>query len=219
VELFVNCAGQAKANSISVLEYQQDAQVQHGFAIHYDGKWRKQDSCMFVHGKENGRCVFWDSLGNVTKVESYRNGSIFGKRETWWSPGRPAVSKIYDAKGKETGPWLEWWENGNRKAEYLAKGGRIVTGTEYYHDGKRRVRYVKSFDPVSPFKVLYSEGEAWAPNGKSTGRIVKGEGAWILFPDGHDSADHVPFHESYLRKSLVRTEKLDSAQAAIWSQP
>lgn len=173
---------------------------------------------MFVNGKENGRCLFWDTLGNVTRMETYRNGAHTGIRETYWAPGRPAVSKTYDADGKENGPWLEWWENGNRKAEYSARNGRIVSGTEYYHDGKPRMRYVKSFDanPHSKFGIQYREGEAWAPNGKSTGRIINGKGSWILFPDGHDTADHVVYRELYKGRSLVRNETWDSAAAMKW---
>lgn len=221
VELVVNCAGKAKDNSISVLEYKQDDQVQHGFAVHYDGRWRKRDSCMFVNGKENGRCLFWDTLGNVTKMETYRNGAHTGKRETYWAPGRPAVSKTYGADGKEHGPWLEWWENGNRKAEYSARNGRIVSGAEYYRDGKPRLRYVKTFDanPNAAFRIQYREGEAWAPNGKSTGRIVNGAGTWILFPDGRDTADHAVYRERYQGKSLSARETLDSASAAQWAAP
>jgi hypothetical protein len=223
VELVVHCAGKAKDSSISVLEYKKDDQVQHGFAVHYDrradGRWLKRDSCMFVNGKENGRCLFWDTLGNVAKMETYRNGAHTGKRETYWAPGRPAVSKTYGANGKEHGPWLEWWENGNRKAEYSARNGRIVSATEYYRDGRPRLRYVKTFDANAAFKIQYKDGEAWAPNGASTGRIVNGAGSWILFPDGHDSADHAVFRELYQGKSLVAREMLDSASTAKWAAP
>jgi antitoxin component YwqK of YwqJK toxin-antitoxin module len=218
VELRVDCEYKTK-NILSAFEYK--GNVQHGFQIDYDSLWRKRDSSFFVNGRENGLCLFWDTLGNVIGRETYRNGMYVGRREAYWSPDHPSLIKNYNASGKEEGSWEAWWKNGNKKSEFLAKNGTIVSGTEYYQNGKPRARYVTKYEPKNKnvFKKKYVQAEAWAPNGKSVGKIVNGNGEWILFPDGKDSTDHTVFREVYKDSLMVKGDKLDSAEIAKWLKP
>lgn len=208
VEIRVDCSYRS-GNILSRVEYKGD--VQHGFQMDYDSLWRKKDSCFFLDGKENGTCLYWDSAGNVVGRETYRNGLLIGRRERYYSPGHPSLIKDYDSLGKEEGPWREWWKNGNLKSEYVARQGQIISGTEYYLNGKPRVKYLNRFDPENsnPLKSKRIEGEAWDAKGKSTGRIARGNGEWILYPDGSDAAKQTAFREAYKDSLLVKVQKLD----------
>ncbi|GEM_PF-6740269 len=218
VELRVDCS-EKTYNSISVVEYK--GQVQNGFQIDYDTLWRKTDSSFFLNGKQNGTGLYWDSVGNIVGLEPFRNGKHVGKRESYWSVGHPSAILNYNAAGQEDGHCQTWWKNGNIRTDYIAKNGQIISATEYYQNGKPRTRYVTVYEPKpkSVFKTQYLEGEAWAPNGKSTGKVVNGEGSWLLFPDGRDSTDKAVFREVYKNKILVKGDKLDAAEIAKWAAP
>lgn len=218
VELRVRCEYLAD-DIISVLEYK--GKIQHGIAIHFDSTWRKRDSSFFVNGKEDGLCLYWDTLGNVVGRETHRDGKYVGLRESYFAPGRPALIKNYNAKGEEDGPWNVWWKNGNKKSEFMARSGRIVSGTEYYQDGKPRVKYATKNEPEKKnlLEMKYIQAESWAPNGKPAGRITNGAGEWIIFPDGMDSTNRTVFKEVYKDSLVVKVIKLDSAEAAKWVAP
>lgn len=216
VELRVECSYliDSTDNNISVLEYKGD--VQHGVSIHFDSLWRKRDSSFYLNGKKNGTLIFWDTLGNLIGRENFRNGKHVGKLEAYWRPGSPSIIKNYNAQGKEEGPWEEWWKNGNKKAEYIAKGGLIVSGAEYYPNGKPRVRYATKYEPKvkSVLKTKYIEAESWAPDGRPAGKITKGQGQWMIFPDGTEPKDTTVFLEVYKDTLMVEGHALTPAEAA-----
>lgn len=218
VELRVNCRWKKEDNNISVLEYK--GKTQHGIAIHFDSLWRKRDSLFFVNGKEDGQCLFWDTLGNIVGRKSYRKGKYVGVMEFYWEPGRPSVLKHYNAQGKEEGPWKQWWRNGNPRVDFIAKNGRIISGTEYYPNGSPRVRFETKYSPkLEPlFKRKRINAEAWAPNGKSTGRIIEGNGEWTHFSEVPDSVTgrYGVFREVYKDSRMILGEELDSAEIAQW---
>lgn len=209
IEMKVDCQYRA-SNILSRVEYK--GNTQHGFQMDYDSLWRKKDSCFFLNGKETGACLFWDTLGNIVGRETYNNGHLIGKREQYYSPGHPALIKNYDSLGRENGQWQEWWKNGVLKSDFTAKQGRIISGTEYYQDGKPRVKYRNSFDPLNrnPLKTKRIDGEAWAPNGKSTGKIDGGNGEWTTFSEGSETAHYTIFHEIYKDSLLIKSQRIDS---------
>lgn len=221
VDRSVDCDGLEDYNSISVLEYKKGTHLQHGVTIHFDGKWRRLDSSFFVNGKKNGVLIFWDTLGNVVGRRTFRHGIQVGKDENYWSPGRPSLIKNYNARGEEDGPWEEWWKNGNKKAEFIAKKGHIISGKEYYQDGTPRVQYATKDEPRKKnyLETKYIQAESWSPNGKPAGRITKGDGEWTVFPDGRDSANHAVFREVYKDSLLVKVTNLDSTEVARWMAP
>ena len=203
-----------------VAEFKGDAA--NGISLGFDiASGRKLDSCLYINDEKEGLSLVWDSLGNVVGRSTYRKDRNVGKREVYFAPGRPALIKNYNAAGKEDGPWAEWWENGNKKAEYVAKNGHIISGVEYYQDGKPRVRYRTKYEPENKnvLKMKHIEAQGWAPNGKSTGKIEKGNGEWILFPDGRDTADHSVFREVYKDSLMIKGEKLDSTEIVKWLKP
>jgi antitoxin component YwqK of YwqJK toxin-antitoxin module len=169
---------------------------------------------MFVNGKEDGDLIFWDTNGNVIGHQRFRNGNLVGLDEAFWSPERPSLKKHYNSKGEEDGIWQEWWKNGNLKKDLIAKNGQIISGTEYYRNGKPRIRYVGVYSkvPKSFFETEYLEGEAWTPSGKSTGKIVKGNGSWVVFPDEADTTSKTVFRETYKGKTLARIDTLSRAE-------
>lgn len=188
--------------------------------MHYDSLWRKHDSSFFVNGKEDGLCLYWDTLGNVIGKESYRKGKYVGVMEFFWEPGRPSILKHFNSQGKEDGPWKQWWKNGNPKLDVIAKNGDILSGTEFYPDGKPRLQFEVRPLPMSEsiFKRKHVRGEAWSPKGKSTGKIIDGNGEWTHFspvPDSVKGQYHV-FHEVYKDSIMVKGEKLDSSEIAEW---
>ncbi|MEO7425740.1 MAG: hypothetical protein ABI036_11175 [Fibrobacteria bacterium] len=221
IERRVDCEYLKKGGMISVLEFKKQTDIQYGTALHFDSLWRKRDSCFFMNGERNGTCLNWDTAGNVVGRAAYRNGKNIGKRESYFAPGRPALIKNYNTAGKADGPWTEWWKNGNKKAEYVAKNGHIISGTEYYQDGKPRIRYRTKYEPENRnvLKMKHIEAQGWAPNGKSTGKIETGNGEWILFPDGRDTTDHSVFREVYKDSVMIKGEKLDSAEIVKWLKP
>lgn len=218
VEFRVNCRGKQEYNIISTLEYKGD--VQHGIEMHYDSLWRKRDSSFFVNGKEDGQCLFWDTLGNIAARRTYRDGKYVGLYESFWAPGKLSIIKHYNAQGKEDGPWKEWWRNGNPKLDVHAKNGSIASGTEYYADGKPRLRFDSK--PLAPSESLFERktinGEAWTPNGKSTGRIVGGNGEWTVFSAEPDSARsrYDVYREVFKDSLMIHVHKLDSSEIARW---
>ena len=220
VEFRVNCRGKQGYNIISALEYKGD--VQHGIEMHYDSLWRKRDSSFFVNGKEEGQCLFWDTLGNIVARRTYRKGKYFGLYESYWAPGKLSMIKHYNSQGKEDGPWKEWWKNGKIKGErsFVAKNGRIISGSSYYPDGSPRIRYENKYSPkVEPlFKKKRISAEAWTPKGKSTGRVVNGNGEVTHFsevPDSTTGRYHV-FREVYKDSLMIKGEELDSSGIAQW---
>jgi antitoxin component YwqK of YwqJK toxin-antitoxin module len=219
IELRVRCDFK-EDNILSILEYK--GKVQHGFQIDYDSLWRKRDSLFFKNGKKQGNIIHWDTLGNVIGRATYKNGEFVGTREYYFEPGRPSMIKHYNAEGKEEGTWKEWWMNGNPKADLIAKNGQIVSGTEFYPNGNPRLRFEVIPLPRSEsvFKRKHVRGEAWTPTGKSTGRIVNGNGEWTLFsavPDDSVSKRYLHvFREVYKDSLMVKGEKLDSAEVAKW---
>lgn len=219
VELRVICNYLSDGGFISVLEFR--GEDQHGISIDYDSLWRKRDSTFYLNGKKNGQLIFWDTLGNVVGRETFRNGIQVGKRESYFAPGHPALIKHYNSKGKAHGPWSVWWKNGNKKSDFLARNGEIVSGTEYYEDGRPRAKYRTKCEPenLNVLKIKYIECEAWAPNGKSTGKIIRGNGEWIKFPDGSDKTANGVFREIYKDSLVVTIDELDSSEYRKWLQP
>lgn len=218
VEVRVDC--ELTKGRMWVAEFK--GEISHGFSQGFDiASGRKSDSCFYSNDEKNGLSLVWDSLGNIVGRSTYRNGKYVGKREVYFAPGHPSLIKKYNAAGKADGPWDEWWKNGNKKAEYIAKNGEIISGAEYYQNGKPRARYTTKYEPknMNVLKTKYIQAEAWAPNGKSTGKIVNGNGEWILFPDGKDTTDHTVFREIYTDSLLIKVNKLDSAEIAPWLKP
>ncbi|MEO6095337.1 MAG: hypothetical protein ABIW76_06560 [Fibrobacteria bacterium] len=218
VEFRVNCRGKQEYNIISALEYK--GNFQHGIEMHYDSLWRKHDSSFFVNGKEEGQCLIWDTLGNIVARRAYRKGNYIGLYESYWAPGKPSIIKHYNAQGKEDGPWKQWWKNGNPKLEVIAENGSITSGTEYFPDGMPRLRFKSK--PLAKSESLFKRknisGEAWTPNGKSTGRIVNGNGEWTVFSAEVDSAkgQYDVFREEFKDSLMVHVHKLDSSEISWW---
>ena len=221
VQLTVECSylEDPSDNSISVLE--RKGKKQYGAQMHYDSLWRRQDSSFYVNGKKNGTTLFWDTLGNVIGKSTFKMDKRFGKRESYWSKGHPSAFQNYDAQGNEDGLQQFWWENGNKKNEYISKHGDIISATEYFQDGKPRIRYTSKRDPKtgSALKRRFIDCEAWSPTGKSTGKIVKGNGSWIVFNDGQDTTLTKVLRETYKDSLLIKVDSLDRAEIGAWLKP
>ncbi len=212
VQIRVEC-DYNKYNNISVAEFK--GKKQHGFQIDYDTLWHKKDSTFFVNGKEEGESLSWDTLGNVIYRGHYHKGIAVGKHEAYWSPGNPSLIKNRNMKGEEDGEWKEWWENGNKKVDAVAKNGSIVSATEYFQDGTPRVQYLTKYPrkSTSALEIEYINDEAWAPNGKSTGKITNGSGTLTIFPSGNDPGQsNKVVRETYLNGRIVDQKVLDSTQ-------
>ena len=160
----------------------------------------------------------WDSLGNLQARGFYKDGKPFGKQETWFAADKPKDVRSFIAKGIEEGATYEWWPNGNKKLEGFKKKGDIVSATEFYFNGRNRVKYLTKFEPnvKSALKTKYINGEAWAPNGSPCGKIQDGNGEWLLFPSGGDSTDQTTFREVYKDSLAVKIEEVDSVAVAKW---
>jgi antitoxin component YwqK of YwqJK toxin-antitoxin module len=162
----------------------------------------------------------WDSLGNVLTRGCYKKGKEFGYWERFFSPGHPRLLITYNDSGNEEGPSQLWWPNGNKKGEYVYKNGQHIIRTEYYPNGKPRIHDEKPYQAGDPtvFKLKLSNGETWAPNGKSCGKIVDGNGELILWSEGPDSATgkYIAVKDIYKDSTLVKMAPLDSATIEKW---
>ncbi len=186
VELRVNCRGLQEYNSISVLEYKDN--VQHGNAVHYTGQWQKKDSCFFVNGKENGVCLFWDSLGNIVGKAPYKDGHEIGKNESYYSPGKPSNITNYNDSGKKDGDVQEWWPNGNKKLVGKCKNGQYLHIEEYFPNGQLRIMSDNKYEPdILRKDPLLNSAVAYSAKGKPTGKVVNGNGEYFMFDDVPDS--------------------------------
>jgi hypothetical protein len=217
VELRVDCERFKGQKRVS--EYKGDAL--HGFSQGFRlPSGTKKDSCFYRNDEKHGTCLGWDTLGNVVNRTTYRAGKQIGKMERYYAGGRPRLIKHFNDKGEEEGSWEEWWPNGNKKAEFMAKCGRIVSGTEYYPTGKPRVRYVAKYEPEvrSVLKTKFIEAEAWSPIGRSSGKIIGGDGEWTHFSAEPDSGTgrYNVFREVYKDSLMIKGEALDSAEQEKW---
>lgn len=212
VELRVRCEF-IEDNIIGVLEYKDN--IQHGISVHYDSLWRIKDSSFYIHGKKNGDLVFFDSLARDRGRVHYKNGIRVGKEEFFYSPSQPDHVKHYDKEGKEHGPWLEWWPNGNKRKEMELWHGQLRNSLEFFPNGKPRLKYSVHFKKISP--ILYdrkvSDMETWAPDGRPAGMVQKGAGEVLLFQLDEDKLIPEVIRETY-RDSLVKgVDVLDTLQA------
>lgn len=214
VELRVECG--IFEGRMWVAEFKGDQQhgISQGFHI---SSGIRTDSAFYRNGERDGLALSWDTLGNLTGRSHYAKGKHHGLREEFFAPGRPSLIKNYRA-GKAHGPWTEWWPNGNKKLEYLASSGFPISGTEYYPDGRSRLRFLDKDEPkvISVFEVKTIELEAWAPDGRPAGKVVAGNGEWLRIPAIRDSTVKKIRLETYQDSLVKKTEYLDSAQVEEW---
>lgn len=212
IELRVDCK-YIRDNIIFVTEYK--GSVQHGISLTYDSLWRLKDSTFFVDGKEHGISLVWDTVGNILGRTNKNMGKAVGKQETFHSAGKTKLIKYYDKNGKEHGPWLEWWPNGNKRKELELSHGQLRNSIEFFPNGKPRLKYSVHFKKISP--ILYdrkvSAMETWTPDGRPAGKVEKGNGEVLLFQLDGDKLIPEVIHETY-RDSLVKgADVLDSLKA------
>lgn len=213
VEMRVDC--ELIKGRILVSEFK--GNILHGSSQGFDrGSGWRRDSCFYMNGKETGLSLVWDSLGNVIRRSTTKNGVQVGKMESFFGLGRPAVVKFYNSSGREDGPIQEWWKNGNKKAELVAKNGQIVSGTEYYPDGKPRIAYVTKYQPKrGVFGTKYIQLESWAPDGRPSGKIVAGNGEYLIWP-AEPSSPFFLHREIYKDSLMIQVDELDSAKVELW---
>ena len=190
----------------------------HGSSQVYDKvSGRRIDSSFYQAGQLEGVALVWDSLGNVVNRAEYHKDKPVGKSVRFFPGLKPAQFQNYDRRGREQGLQEEWWPNGNKKNELMAKNGEIISGTEYYVTGKPRIRYATKYDPGGSLMAMKTiSQESWAPDGRSAGTVVKGQGETLLF--GNEASEiHVAAHrEVYKDSLLVKLDELDSAETLNW---
>lgn len=190
----------------------------HGFSqgfIRATGK--RRDSCFYINGVETGKSLVWDSLGNI-KMQAYsKDGHRIGRFEAFIRPGIPSSIKNYDSAGRKHGRQQEWWENGQPKSDLMAQEGQIISGTEYYGNGKPRIRYVSPFIPNrTVFATKTIASESWAPDGRPAGKVVKGQGELLLFSADRAEGTVAAHKEVYKDSLMIRLDELDSGAVAKW---
>lgn len=214
VQLRVNC--DLDTTEMWVSEYRGDEP--HGISIAFDRETgRRLDSCFFRNGKQEGQRLAWDSTGFIKYRETYRNGSPYGKKVSFFGPNRPATLSNYDSKGRKHGLQQEWWPNGNKKFEVTFKNGEPLSGTEYYQNGRPRIRFVMPFQPkrdwISQHTISY---ESWAPDGRAAGVVKNGQGEIVRFLDTVTTLPSEGFHEVYRDSLQDKVEDWDAATVAKW---
>lgn len=217
VQQRVDCSDFERFGFTTVTEYQGDSL--HGASVRYDRKWRKVDSTFYLNNREHGTSLCWDSLGNIRCKEHHRHGVMFGLRESYFSPGKPAMMKTYNDSGVAHGYEKVWWRNGNLKHEYQIDRGTALQAKEYFPNGKLRSRHRRPYQvagSVGVFKRKLIEAETWAPNGRSTGKVKDGNGRLLRFSAEPDSLTgrYTVWDETYTDSLISKGGKLDSAAVA-----
>lgn len=185
VTLKVSCKYKS-SDIISVAEYRgvkpDGIPIQNGFQIDYDSLWRRKDSSFYVNGKEEGTSLFWDSLGNQISKRFHKNGKPIGRSESFWSPGKPSNVTNYNDSGAKHGPELQWWRNGNKRLVAENKNGQMIYSEEYYQSGILRIRDSSKYnDQVGTELYRTISVETFSPSGKSTGKVINGNGEVYMF--------------------------------------
>jgi hypothetical protein len=214
VEVRVDC--ELTEGRMWVAEFK--GEVNHGFSQGFDrSTGLRKDSCFYINGQKTGKSMKWDSLGNVTLIAHYKNDQRIGKTEAFLRPGVHGVIKNYDSIGRQHGRQQEWWKNGQPKSDVMAREDQIISGTEYYPNGKPRIRYATVFDPArTTFSKKTIEQESWAPDGRSAGKVVKGLGEILLF-SAEPEKDKIAAHKEIYKDSLMtHLDELDSAAVVKW---
>jgi antitoxin component YwqK of YwqJK toxin-antitoxin module len=191
--------------------------IRHGHKMRFHKKegW-KRDSSFYQNNLQEGLPIGWDSAGNVRYRYQYKKGEQVGRQENFWGPGKFHSILHFNDSGKEEGAQSEWWENGNKKSETIAKDGQIVSGTEYYPSGKPRVTYVTKYNPKrGVFTTQYISAASWAPDGRPTGSVVKGNGNYMLW-SAEPETPIVVHQEFYKDSTLITVKELDSAAVEAW---
>jgi antitoxin component YwqK of YwqJK toxin-antitoxin module len=85
---------------------------------YYENKQPKELNTFF-NNKLDGKCVTWDSVGNVTAVGNYKHGMKHGEWKIWHDNGVLAYQFFYD-NGVKSGTWVSYDRDGNLngKKEY-----------------------------------------------------------------------------------------------------
>jgi hypothetical protein len=214
VELRVNCT--LDTTAMWVAEYRGDKL--HGISVAYDrATGMHSDSSFFQNGKEQGTSLGWDGTGFVTNKVTYRNGLPIGREERYFGPGKPAAILNYNSKGRKHGQQQEWWPNGSKKFEVTYKNGEVLSGMEYYQNGRPRIRYVMPSQPKRNwFSQLTISYESWAPDGRSAGVVKNGQGEIVRFRDTVTNIHSEGFHEIYRDSLQANVEDWDAATVAKW---
>ncbi|MDB5102987.1 MAG: hypothetical protein JWP91_676 [Fibrobacteres bacterium] len=214
VEVRVDC--ELTEGRMWVAEFK--GEVLNGFSqefIRATGK--RHDSCFYVNGIETGRSLVWDSSGNILTEAFSKDGHNIGKFTSFFRPGVPAAFRNYDSSGRLEGRQQEWWKNGQPKSDLMSKNGQIISGTEYYPDGKPRIRYASVYDPKrTVFGTKTIESESWAPDGRFAGKVEKGQGEQLLFHAEPKKGSIAAHREIYKDSLMTHLDEFDSAAVEKW---
>ena len=93
---------------------------------------------------------------------------------------------------------------------------------EHYPSGQLRFQYLikPQTGRKAIFKPKYIQAETWSPKGRSTGKVIDGNGILLEGSAKPDSLTglHYVRREEYRDSLLVEARKLDSAGLAEWHQ-
>lgn len=178
---------------------------------------KRRDSCFYKNDEKSGLSLVWDSLGNVLRRTHFWKGKEVGRTESFFAVGKPGVIRNLDSSGRQQGPQEEWWPNGNKKSEAIAKDGFYISATEYYPNGKPRLRYVTEYSPkLLIFGRKMFAQESWAPDGRSAGKVVDGQGEILLFSADSARGRLAAHREIYKDSLMTDLNEFDSAQVIHW---
>ena len=160
-------------------------------------------SCGHVSvGKENMKETH-DSLGRLETQEYYKNG-ILVHSIYFYPNGAKHIEKYYDEKsGIQTGPYYEYYENGNLSRRGYCKNGKMEdTVLLFFSDGKLNQIQIWHNDFVNGvLKVFFHNGKL-----ASEGKVIddKQEGAWFLY----DSLGNQTFIKHFSNGELATVDTL-----------
>jgi antitoxin component YwqK of YwqJK toxin-antitoxin module len=148
--------------------------------------------------KENGLTIKYSEQGDTLSLLGYVKGLPVGSHFTKYRNGQIAYNCNYNTNGKKHGLCETWREDGTRKDSTVYRNDTIVEEREYFTSGKVR-QWFKNCQ-----NAHFDEAYFYHPNGKSAGKVLKGNGIVTGYTETADRK----FTDRYENGKLVESREI-----------
>jgi antitoxin component YwqK of YwqJK toxin-antitoxin module len=133
---------------------------------------RIKNDVLSLGGNRFSGCIYeLDSLNEDTlSIAEYSNGLLDGKSKKWY-PGKRLMEERFYSKGKKNGKQISYWQNGNKRFEFVAKD-------DAYEGELKEWNVEGKLIHLATFKNGQEEGpqKLWYDNGKIRANYVMLQG-------------------------------------------
>jgi antitoxin component YwqK of YwqJK toxin-antitoxin module len=109
-------------------------------------------------GLQQGPWQMWHPNGVKSVEGEYRDGVLVGPFRMWSREGHLLYSGQHDERGRMTGEWTRWWENGQLRMKWeMHQGQHHGRVDAWYESGARRMRGERREDRRHGFWQFWDE--------------------------------------------------------------